>query len=187
MIQGVSKKCTHTLTVANILSFLLMELSLVRDTLTCFKSLLVHKLLRCLVITARCTFSKMEHFPHYHRDAQAHLGAAFPDTWIGRRGAIEYPACSPHLTPLDFFCGDISKTKFIAPNQEQLMHWKWKLKDNIAIFLMTCFVTFANPLVCIISVVWTMMVVNSNICKHGSLIKFVFCIWSYSISLYVHK
>ena len=51
-----------------------------------------------------------------------HLDAAFPDTWIGRRGAIEYPARSPDLTPMDFFLWDISKTKFIVPNQEQLMH-----------------------------------------------------------------
>lgn len=26
--------------------------------------------------------------PHYHRDVRAHLDAAFPDTWIGRRGTI---------------------------------------------------------------------------------------------------
>ena len=48
-----------------------------------------------------------------------HLDAAFPDTWIGRRGAIEYPARSPDLTSMDFFLWDISKTKFIVPDQEQ--------------------------------------------------------------------
>ncbi|KAK8386317.1 hypothetical protein O3P69_010768 [Scylla paramamosain] len=30
--------------------------------------------------------------PHYHRDVRAYLDAVFPDTWIGRRGPIEYPA-----------------------------------------------------------------------------------------------
>ena len=49
--------------------------------------------------------------PHYHRDARAHLDAAFPDTWIGRRGAIEYPARSPNLTPMDFFLWGYLKDK----------------------------------------------------------------------------
>ena len=44
--------------------------------------------------------------PHYHRDVRAYLDAVFPDTWIGRRGPIEYPARSPDLTPMDFFYGD---------------------------------------------------------------------------------
>ena len=49
--------------------------------------------------------------PHYHRDARAHLDAAFPDTWIGRRGAIEYPARSPDFTPMDFFLWGYLKDK----------------------------------------------------------------------------
>ena len=49
--------------------------------------------------------------PHYHRDARAHLDAAFLDTWIGRRGAIEYPARSPDLTPMDFFLWGYFKDK----------------------------------------------------------------------------
>ena len=49
--------------------------------------------------------------PHYHRDARAHLDAAFPDTWIGRRDAIEYPAHSPDLTSMDFFLWGYLKYK----------------------------------------------------------------------------
>lgn len=41
--------------------------------------------------------------PHYHCDVRAHLDATFPNTWIGRRGSIEYPPRSPDLTPMDFF------------------------------------------------------------------------------------
>ena len=42
---------------------------------------------------------------------RAHLDAAFPNTWIGRRGAIEYPARSPDLTPMDFFLWGYLKDK----------------------------------------------------------------------------
>ena len=49
--------------------------------------------------------------PHYHRDVRAHLDAAFPDTWIGRRGSIEYPARSPDLTPMDFILWGYFKDK----------------------------------------------------------------------------
>ena len=40
-----------------------------------------------------------------------HIDTAFPDTWIGRRGAIEYPARSPDLTPMDFFLWGYLKDK----------------------------------------------------------------------------
>ena len=33
------------------------------------------------------------------------LHAEFPDRWIGRDGPIVWPARSPDITPLDFFCG----------------------------------------------------------------------------------
>ena len=110
----------------------------------------------------RCSFSRhMDWTKGYHW-----ISCAFP---------------RPHAHGL-LFVG-ISQRQFIAPNQEQLMHWNWKLKENIAIFLMACFVTFANPL----RVVWTIMVINFNICEHYSSVTFFFCIRSYSISLYVHK
>ena len=48
---------------------------------------------------------------HYHHDVRAHLDAAFPDTWIGRRGTIEYPAHSPDLMPMDFFSWGYLKDK----------------------------------------------------------------------------
>lgn len=41
--------------------------------------------------------------PHYALPVRNWLNETFPDKWIGRRGAIEWPARSPDLTPLDFF------------------------------------------------------------------------------------
>ena len=40
---------------------------------------------------------------HYHRDVRAYLDDRLPGHWIGRRGAFEFPARSPDLTPLDFY------------------------------------------------------------------------------------
>ena len=150
-------------------------------TLTALRSLSVHKFQRCLVMTTRVTFSKMEHLlPTYELTSMQLFQTHEFDE------GVPFNTLRVHQTsrPWTSFCGDISKTKFIAPNQEQLMHWNWKLKDNVAIFLMTSFVAFANPLV---RVVWTIMVINLNICEHDSSITFVFCIRSCFISLYVHK
>jgi len=41
--------------------------------------------------------------PHYFLLVRQWLNERFPDKWIGRRGAIEWPPRSPDLTPLDFF------------------------------------------------------------------------------------
>lgn len=43
--------------------------------------------------------------PHYRANVRQYLNSTFPNRWIGRRGAIEWPARSPDLTPLDFFMG----------------------------------------------------------------------------------
>lgn len=40
---------------------------------------------------------------HYHRIVRQFLDQAYPNRWIGRRGAIAWPARSPDLTPIDFF------------------------------------------------------------------------------------
>lgn len=41
--------------------------------------------------------------PHYSCAAREILNNEIPDRWIGRRGAIEWPARSPDLTVCDFF------------------------------------------------------------------------------------
>ncbi|CAF3410413.1 unnamed protein product [Rotaria socialis] len=40
---------------------------------------------------------------HYTSNVRNWLEKHFPARWIGRRGAIEWPARSPDLTPTDFF------------------------------------------------------------------------------------
>ena len=45
--------------------------------------------------------------PHFGIAVRQFLNQTFPDRWIGRRGTIEWPARSPDMTPLDFFCGVI--------------------------------------------------------------------------------
>ena len=41
--------------------------------------------------------------PHYANVVRDWLDATFPGKWIGRRGAIDWPARSPDMTPADFF------------------------------------------------------------------------------------
>lgn len=40
---------------------------------------------------------------HYRNIVREYLDNCFPNSWIGRRGPIEWPARSPDLTPLDFY------------------------------------------------------------------------------------
>jgi hypothetical protein len=40
--------------------------------------------------------------PHYHGDVRAYIVQNISGHWIGRRGPIDFPPCSPDLTPLDF-------------------------------------------------------------------------------------
>lgn len=46
------------------------------------------------------------HYAHIVRDW---LNEKFPNRWIGRRGAIEWPPRSPDLTPPDFFLWGVLK------------------------------------------------------------------------------
>lgn len=60
--------------------------------------------------------------PHYARHVREYLNNIFPNRWIGRRGFLEWPARSPDLTPLDFFCGDTSSQKFTLTDLIILMN-----------------------------------------------------------------
>ena len=61
----------------------------------------------------------IDEFWFQHDGAPAHFGIEprdwlndhFPDRWIGRRGAIEWPPRSPDLTPPDFFLWGVLKDK----------------------------------------------------------------------------
>ena len=79
--------------------------------------------------------------PHYHCDVRSFLDEILPNRWIGQRGFIEYPPCSPDLTPLDFF--------FLMGKRQSLhyetckicwiksSHWMW-MHANIKGILSWC-------------------------------------------------
>ncbi|EFN89314.1 hypothetical protein EAI_05291, partial [Harpegnathos saltator] len=52
--------------------------------------------------------------PHYAIRSREFLNRSFPSRWIGRRGAIEWSARSPDLSPLDFFLWGYLKNKVYA-------------------------------------------------------------------------
>lgn len=68
--------------------------------------------------------------PHYAVIVRDYLTEIFPNKWIGRRGAIEWPARSPDLTPLDFFYGDISRLKYMQQSQITSMISKKEYKQK---------------------------------------------------------
>lgn len=67
--------------------------------------------------------------PHYARAVRNYLDAVFPNKWIGRRGAIEWPARSPDLTPLDYFLWGYLKSKVYVDRPENLD----SLKERISL------------------------------------------------------
>jgi hypothetical protein len=60
--------------------------------------------------------------PYYSVDVRQYLDTVFPLRWIGRRGVIEWPVCSPYLTPLDYLLRCYLKDKV---NE----HWPTDLND----------------------------------------------------------
>jgi hypothetical protein len=52
--------------------------------------------------------------PHFARTIRNYLDQEFPDRWIGRGGAIIWPARSPDLTPMDFSVWGIIKDRVYA-------------------------------------------------------------------------
>ena len=42
--------------------------------------------------------------PHYATKVRSHLNKSLIGKWIKREGAIDWPARSPDLTPMNFFC-----------------------------------------------------------------------------------
>lgn len=65
--------------------------------------------------------------PHYHLTVRNFLNERFPGRWIGRRGAIEWPARSPDLTPLDFFFWGFLKSKVYETRPQNVN----ELRDRI--------------------------------------------------------
>lgn len=75
-------------------------------------------------IRARMWFQHDGAPAHFSRIVQDHLNQQFPARWIGRGGAIRWPARSPDLTPLDFFLwGYMKSLVYETPvnTQEELL------------------------------------------------------------------
>lgn len=69
--------------------------------------------------------------PHYGRGVRAYLNGVFPGRWIGRRGAIEWPARSPDLTPLDYFLWGYLKDRVYQTKPANLEELQQKIRDEI--------------------------------------------------------
>lgn len=85
-----------------------------------------HLILECLEANPEefgeiaVTFQQDGAPPHYTRAVREFLDEHYPGHWIGRRGAIEWPARSPDLTPLDFFLWGYVKSKVFVTQPESL-------------------------------------------------------------------
>lgn len=54
--------------------------------------------------------------PSHYGTSVRDLLDTFPGGWLGRRGRIEGPVSSPHLTPMDFFLGGVVRERVYASN-----------------------------------------------------------------------
>ena len=68
---------------------------------------------------------------HYAVIVQNRLNEKLDGRWIGRRGAIEWPARSPDLTPCDFFLWGYLKNKVYGQRVRDIQH----LKERITHFV----------------------------------------------------
>lgn len=69
--------------------------------------------------------------PHYAANVRAYLNDIFPGRWIGRRGAIEWPARSPDLTPLDYFLWGYLKSKVYQSLPNTLEELKERIRSEV--------------------------------------------------------
>lgn len=70
--------------------------------------------------------------PHFSLQVRNYLNQEFPHRWIGRRGAIEWPARSPDLTPCDFFLWGHLKTKVYETLPRDLADLRQRIVEECA-------------------------------------------------------
>ena len=64
--------------------------------------------------------------PHYALRVRDYLNKVFTQRWFGRTGSIEWPPCSPDLTPMDFFFLGCCKEQRVCKEQgEESQNSKW--------------------------------------------------------------
>ena len=69
--------------------------------------------------------------PHYALRVRDYLNKVFTQRWFRRTGSIEWPPCSPDLTPMDFFFWGVVKNKEYVKNKEKNPKTVNELKDCI--------------------------------------------------------
>jgi len=69
--------------------------------------------------------------PHYAAAVRAYLNQVFPNRWIGRRGAIEWPPRSPDLTPLDYFLWGYLKSKVYENRPRDVEQLKGRIREEM--------------------------------------------------------
>lgn len=69
--------------------------------------------------------------PHFAANVREYLNTQFPGRWIGRRGAIDWPARSPDLNPLDFFLWGYLKSKVYVNRPDNIQDLKQKISNEI--------------------------------------------------------
>lgn len=77
-----------------------------------------------------CFFQQDGAPPHYGVQVRQYLDAVFPHRWIGRRGAIEWPARSPDLTPLDYFLWGYVKDKVYQTQPTDLNELRHRISQE---------------------------------------------------------
>lgn len=73
--------------------------------------------------------------PHYALPVRRYLNEIFPNRWIGRRGAVEWPARSPDLTPLDFFLWGYLKNKVYVTKPTNIEDLKESIRHETSLIL----------------------------------------------------
>lgn len=70
--------------------------------------------------------------PHFARAVRVYLDQCFPNRWIGRRGAIEYPPRSPDLTPMDFSVWGIIKDDVFSRRPRNIADLRQFITESFA-------------------------------------------------------
>lgn len=70
--------------------------------------------------------------PHYSLTVRNHLDNTFPNRWIGRRGAIEWPARSPDLAPPDYFLWGYLKNEIYFTKPSDLNELRMRIENVCA-------------------------------------------------------
>ena len=77
------------------------------------------------------TFQQDGASAHYSNIVGNYLNENFDGKWMGRRAAIEWPARSPDLTPLDFFLWGYLKHKVYGEKITSIQHLKEVITRHI--------------------------------------------------------